>query len=319
MLGRPTADAQGSRSRAGCWTLILGLLALVGVVASRSTFTIAWSLWGMVAILSCTLLAVSRLYSLLRRREGRLSNTLHELALLSAYAPAAAALSYIVLTPSLPLVDSQLATIDRMLGFDWPAWYRLVSDSPRVEFALQVFYRSSLLHVIVLILALGLIGRIERARELNALLIATSLPMVLISGLLPALSAWVYYDIGVEKAYHLEHVVGLRDGSFRILSPGTLLGIVTFPSFHTAIALALVYASRGIAWLFYPTLLINVGVLVSIPSEGGHYLVDMLAGFLITVVAVGWLRARPAAPKGTSLFRTRRLESITASPIRPMS
>jgi len=89
-------------------------------------------------------------------------------------------------------------------------------------------------------------------------------------------------------------VLGLRDGSFRTLEVGNLLGIITFPSFHTAISLVLVWVARGIAWLFWPSLIVGIGVLVSIPSEGGHYFVDVVAGALVTVAAIGLTTRRRA-------------------------
>ena len=48
-----------------------------------------------------------------------------------------------------------------------------------------------------------------------ALLVWTSLAMIVLSGLLPAESAWNYHGIGVERAYHFEHFSSLRAGTLR--------------------------------------------------------------------------------------------------------
>lgn len=243
--------------------------------------------WIGIGILVCALAGLSWFYSRWRRiDDGSLAETLEELSILAAYAPVVASLSYVLAAVAMPLVDPQLAELDRLVGLDWPAWYRLVSSFPTLESALALLYRSSLVHIVLLLLALGLLGRRDRARELNMLLITTSFPMVVLSGFLPAQSAWIQYDMGLEKAYHLSQFESLRSGTLRVLEPGTLLGIVTFPSFHTAIALTLVWVTRGIAWLFWPTLVVNLGVLVSIPSEGGHYFIDAFAGALLTGAAI---------------------------------
>lgn len=251
-------------------------------------FTWVWRSWLLIAALVAAFLGLSWFYANIRRGEDgrRLAELLHETAILLAYGPPAAALSYIVAGAAFPLEDARFAAMDQWLGFDWSSWYRTVTSMPALQSLLNALYHSSLAHIAVVLIATGLIGWTDRTRELNSLLIATSLPMILISGLAPALSAWVHHDLGVDKAYHLLHVTGLRDGSFRILEVGNLLGIITFPSFHTAISLILIWVSRGIAWLFWPTILIGIGVLVSIPSEGGHYFVDMLSGATITLAAI---------------------------------
>lgn len=286
------------------WTLVFLLALLIFASAAALDFRVAWRSWAAIGFLSASLLALSFFYRTVRQvDEGTIANTLSELALLAAYAPLVAALSFIIATPALPLVDSSLSTIDRLIGFHWTGWYQSIAARPFLQRTLSIFYFSSLVHIIVLLLTTGLTGRIDRARELNALLLGTSLTVVLISGLMPALSAWVYYDMGIEKAYHLSRLTGLRDGTFRILDTGTLAGIVTFPSFHTAIAIILIWVSRGIIWLFWPTLIINIGVLISIPSEGGHYLIDILAGALIAISAILLVArnsVRPAARRHMS-------------------
>lgn len=284
------------RRRAGRlanWLLIAALTGAIAIADALTDFRVLWANWALAATACAALLALSWFYARFRETpDRRIAETLHETALLLAYGPPAAALSYVVLGAGLPLADPDLARLDRALGFDWPGWYRTLESAPALQRALSWFYHSSLAHMAILLIATGLTGRVERTRELNALLIATSLPIVLISGLVPAASAWIHHGVGLEKAYHIEVVTGLRDGSFRVLDATQMLGIITFPSFHTAIALVLAWVSRGIAWLFWPTALVNVGVLLSIPSEGGHYLVDMLAAAAITLAAIGapsWL------------------------------
>ena len=291
--------------RARTWMLIAVLMA-VGLASGLPLgFRWAWASWAWIGALTTALLALSWFYAHVRKvDDGRIAETLHETAILVAYGPPAAALSYIVIGAALPLADDTFAALDRAMNLDWPAWYRTVHAHPGVASALSLLYHTSLPHIGVMLIITGLIGRTERTRELIALLIATSLPMVAISGLLPALSAWVHHGLGLEKAYHLAHMLGLRDGSLRTLQVGSMVGIITFPSFHTAISLVLIWVSRGIAWLFWPTTLIGIGVLASIPSEGGHYFVDVAAGALVTAAAVALsARSRSVRPVPVALAR----------------
>lgn len=289
-----------SRSRRGQCLIIGGVCLLAVLIERWTSFELDWRSWGALSFVVAFIGVLSAFYTRVRRiDDGRLGETLHELAIFLTYGPVAAMISYLMAALALPLQDSLLAQFDRMLGFDWPSWYKAVAERPTVEAVLSMLYRSSLPQLAVLLLVTGLMGRTERTRELNILIMATSLPMVLISGAVPALCAWIYFDLGLEKAYHLEHVTGLRDGSLREIGVGNLLGIVTFPSFHTAMAMMTVWVARGIFWLFWPAALLNVGVLLSLPSEGGHHLVDVLAGALITSLAILMISRRPGMSNGT--------------------
>ena len=44
---------------------------------------------------------------------------------------------------------------------------------------------------------------------------------------------------------HYEHFMGLRDGSYRILSLAKTEGLITFPSFHTVMSVLMILALRG--------------------------------------------------------------------------
>src|SRR5262249_27296621 len=74
---------------------------------------------------------------------------------------------------------------------------------------------------------------------------------------------------------------------------------------HTAIALIVPWACRAVPWLFWPMCIANLGVLVSIPSEGGHYLADMVAGAIITVAILFWLQWHALANPCVKAFRMR--------------
>lgn len=299
----PSSLPQRAAGRARNWMLILALMVIGLAAGLPMGFEWEWTSWAWIGTLIAALMVLSWFYANVRKADdGRIAETLHETAILTAYGPSAAALSYIVVAAGLPLADDTFDMLDRAMGLDWSAWYGAVHSHPGLASSLSLLYQTSLPHIGAMLIITGLIGRTERARELNALLIATSLPMVAISGLLPALSAWVHHGLGVDKAYHLAHVLGLRDGSLRTLQVGNMLGIITFPSFHTAIALVLIWVSRGIAWLFWPTLAIGIGVLASIPSEGGHYFADIMAGALVTATAIALTarlrRSNAASPAG---------------------
>ena len=68
-------------------------------------------------------------------------------------------------------------------------------------------------------------------------------------------------------------------------------GIVTMPSYHTVMAVLLTYAFRRTGLVGYGIATLNLGMLLSIPPIGGHYLVDVLAGGALTLGAIAVQRA----------------------------
>ena len=89
---------------------------------------------------------------------------------------------------------------------------------------------------------------------------------------------------------HLEQLEGLRDGSLSTLSMDGVVGMVTFPSFHTILALLVVWASRA-TWWFWPAALLNAVVIASTLPVGGHHLADLVGGALVTAVTIGVVHA----------------------------
>jgi len=69
-------------------------------------------------------------------------------------------------------------------------------------------------------------------------------------------------------------------------------GVVAFPSYHTILAVGLMYFTRNFArvirYIFY---FFGVGMVVSAVPIGGHYLTDIFAGFVVAwfgILAVDW-------------------------------
>jgi membrane-associated phospholipid phosphatase len=61
---------------------------------------------------------------------------------------------------------------------------------------------------------------------------------------------------------------------------------VTFPSYHAVLAIITSFAVRGVRHVSWPVALLNVAVVVSTIPEGGHYLVDVVAGAAIAMVSI---------------------------------
>lgn len=179
------------------------------------------------------------------------------------------------LTP-LPLFDGALGAADRLLGFDWNAWTAAIQARPLIWRTLAAAYDAMLPELVGAVLYLGF--RREARLLLTALFIAAFIT-VCISGLVPAIGH-------LPNAPHVPALLALRAG--KVLD-GFPQGLVSFPSYHAAVAILLTAAFRRHAWLFPAACLLNGFMVISTLSTGGHYLVDVLAG-----ACVAWLSHRIA-------------------------
>jgi membrane-associated phospholipid phosphatase len=218
---------------------------------------------------------------------------------LGAITTAGAILSYVVATAGLPFQDTTLAAADRSLGFDWVGVARRVCGTPWLEVTLAFAYRSSMAQVALLVPVLAFTGQRRRLSEFVALFALTGLVIALASGLLPAEAAFFHYQPSVicphaaadgTLAYRVD-LLALRQGTMGPLAFRAMTGIVTFPSFHTALAICVIYGVARTPVLAWPMIALNLLVIAATMPLGGHYLTDVLVGGLIAAVAIGLVRA----------------------------
>ena len=105
-------------------------------------------------------------------------------------------------------------------------------------------------------------------------------------------------------AQHVEWsatLAAIRAGSARNFSLPHLQGVIAFPSFHTVGAILLMYAHRPPMPSFSVVLTLNVLMLLSVPSEGQHYLVDVISGAIVAAVSIVLVRTQTSARIGKEL------------------
>lgn len=264
---------------------ILFLAALGGGEAAW-LYAHRFSIQGAAPVLWATLLlsSISLVYGLSGRSQ-KLADISYYAALWIVAAFICTILTYIFATLNLPLLDEIFMRADLAMGFHWLTFYTFIQSHPFASVLLTTAYFSALPQVFFSIIYLSLTGKTDRNDELwwssSIALVLTSL----LSGLFPAGGTLFYYSIGLENAVHLPNFLALRDGSLSRFSFEEMKGIVTFPSYHTTIALLLVYAYRQLK-LFKWVFALNALMLISTPINGGHYLVDMLGGGVVFVISI---------------------------------
>jgi membrane-associated phospholipid phosphatase len=213
-------------------------------------------------------------------------------AFLVLFTQCGAVFTYLVASTNAPLVDHTLNRWDRALGFDWPAVYTWVQAHPWIRSVLAYAYASARLQIALVLIYLCLTDRRKQLTEFTTSLMICFALTVLVSYFFPAGEASEFYANVVQTDVSLHtHFALVRDGSFRALDLALMQGMVAMPSFHTVMAILLAYAMRNTR-LYGVFIVLNLVMILSTPTEGGHYMVDILGGILTAAVGIWLARAR---------------------------
>jgi hypothetical protein len=204
-------------------------------------------------------------------------------------------LTYVAAATDLPMQDATLLAIDRALGFDWSAYVRFVDAHPVLAGWLNYGYTMIRWPVFAIPVALAAKGRYQRIEEFTFAFGLALVATTIISALVPAIG--VYQQIGLDPAsvQHLDPQAYLdqlrdltptREGALRHLDLLGLGGIVTFPSFHAASCVLYAWALWPVRWLRPIAVLAFGAMLAATPINGGHYLIDIIAGVAIAGFAI---------------------------------
>jgi membrane-associated phospholipid phosphatase len=257
---------------------------------------------------ACAMLAAPWSYA---RKRPRLARGLEATGLVSVVTLLLGSASYLGVALALPLWDERLAGFDRALGFDWNAHLAYVAASDQLAYALVLSYRLSVLLAFVVIVVLATVGELHRLRQFLLLFTSTLTLVIAVSSLTPALGAYAWHEppptvlesLPDARAgrWHLRHFRSLRDGSMRVIPLAGLQGLVTFPSFHTVLAILAAWAIRPARLFRYPAYLFSGAAVLSTLAVGGHYLVDVLGGAAIAVAAIVIVTRRYPGPSPVPL------------------
>ncbi|RKE84225.1 phosphatase PAP2 family protein [Rhizobium sp. AG855] len=203
--------------------------------------------------------------------------------------------SYLAISLDRPLVDAALADADRWLGFNAFDIVTMVNNMPVLSSMLMYAYSSFSLQLLVLPILLIVLGSPASAYTLVLSYGLAGVVASLISIWFPAVGAHISYDLASQRLPSVNLYYGyaflsefnaVRANSEFTLSLATAQGILTFPSVHTAVAIICTVASFGQRVLRYPVLTLNVLMLISTVTHGGHYLVDVIAGIVVATLAL---------------------------------
>lgn len=206
--------------------------------------------------------------------------------------------SYLSATTALPLTDKGLIAADALLGFEWRSYVVWVDSHARLSSLFTFAYRSFGFQIVAFLCLLFAYKHAAHAQRVAIVFFVSAFTCIVLSAVWPAVGGYVYYDIDPNHFVNLHPAAGrvheqvllaLRDHSLKAVS-FPMQGIITFPSFHSALAIMLIYASWPFTRLRLAMIPLNIAMIFATPTDGGHYLVDVLAGIFIAGAAIAFAR-----------------------------
>ncbi|HWB08728.1 MAG TPA: phosphatase PAP2 family protein [Pirellulales bacterium] len=223
-----------------------------------------------------------------QRGEASFVLCLSALSQIVAFATCYVVAMYALATPAWPLVDGRLAAFDSWCGVHVPRFCRFAAEHPTIERVLRAAYDSLLYQTAAVIVLLGLRNRRQELESFVLAFMLAALMALAIFVVMPAYGPFGEYGLtpSDDQARFLDHFLSLRDGSRRVISYRGAEGLITFPSFHVAWALVIVWALRGSRPVFAAFAMLNALLILSTMTTGWHYFADVLGGAAVAAVAV---------------------------------
>ena len=200
-----------------------------------------------------------------------------------------------------PLIDADLASIDEAFGVNTSVLVGWVASHPVPAFLLNVAYKSTAPLVLAAVLALACMHQEKSMWELCLAFSGAGTSCILISAMAPAVGAFVHYKISPDTlallpkdsgVYHLPIFTEYRSGTSGAIELEHMSGVVTFPSFHAAMAFMIGHAFRGLRWISGPVWFWSGIMVISAIPIGGHYAVDLVAGVGVWAIFALFARVR---------------------------
>ncbi len=196
------------------------------------------------------------------------------------------ALHVLPLTP-FRLIDPQLVKTDHFLDFDLPTFVFWINHQyPFMSFFLGEIYHTLPCAFIPCIFILPWVSE-ARAKEFLVLFSLTNAIGLSLYFIFPAIGpmASYHYPLNPLENHYLNGVTQFRAQPHLFLNH-FISGDISFPSFHTILALICAWVWRDFRWVFMPFSLWSVLIILSTLTTGWHYLTDVIGGILVFIISV---------------------------------
>lgn len=226
-----------------------------------------------------------------RRWSLVLADVVEYYTLFMALALIGAVSSYPIAAMSQGFADAGLQRVDELLQFDWLAWYRTVAAHRSLQLLGVAAYQSIFLTPALLLGWFALTGQRRQAHRFLAAFAIAAVITLAIYGQMPAVGpfSYLWHDpipyMPVSELWQPDLIPALRAHTLTVVDLGQLRGLVSAPSFHAASATLYIAGAQKCGPLRWWLTAIPCAMLLSTPVEGTHYLIDLILGAGVALVA----------------------------------
>ena len=204
--------------------------------------------------------------------------------------------------------DGVLAGVDRAMRLEVPDILRAVRAMPWLEEGLAICYSTLLLLMTLAVVLPPLLDRMSAAKEYAVACVVAAVIGISAFGLVQAVGPWTHYQYEptpAQENYAKVFAEHKRPGEFAF-DITYRDGLITFPSFHTILAVLAAAALWSFRHLRWPAAVLAALIVVSTVTTGWHYVSDVAAGLAVAAVSV-------AAAKGYTRLERRVARAVAAS------
>lgn len=284
----PSAAIIADRFRTLTVWLIVASIAVAGVMEMvvRVRIDLAGSM--MFETVIAALLVLSRMWW---RRHGfdRIADVAGTVGLVGLGGMAGGAIAMLELRLHLPLADPILWSLDHRLGFDGLAAVEMLLRQGHWIFAIMApAYNLTVPLFFAGLIILSL--RRERVEAWRAAFcfVGTLLTTCIIATAVPAkgLAMWAPQELldrlpTMAMRSFWAHFDDFYFGADPVLRIQAIDGVISYPSFHAVVGFLVLAMWRKNAWTLTAAGTWLVVMLLATLPGGGHYLVDLIAGFVV--------------------------------------
>lgn len=270
------------------WSLVFLIFAVDVVWITFSSFELYYSPIDLL-VYTCLIFSFYIPYLLYKkfRPDPKIMAALHSGCWLLCYSAPALVLSYLAYTTDLPLVTRDLADWDHYLGVYAPSVVTWFKHHSGLNIVFIASYASFLYQKPLLLLYFSLKGKLKHLQSFMMQYMIAGLLTIGVGALFPAEGtyAWYHFAPNPSQVIDLQSLYLVRQN---IVDLRELTGIIEFPSFHTVFGVLSIYTFRNERYpIFISILILNILLLLSCVSHGGHFFVDVLSGIAVALFSIG--------------------------------
>jgi membrane-associated phospholipid phosphatase len=187
-----------------------------------------------------------------------------------------------------PLIDKYLVIIDQWMGFHTQALLNWTYAHPRLQSIFVYCYSSLGLELVFLPLIVAALGDKSAIQNYFLAFVISYIIGMTIYYFIPTAGPTVIFKNPHFLPEQHDTFLKFFEIHHRILLTTTEGGMIAFPSFHVLWACFMVYLCRHHKWLFFPILVLNIGIIASTVFLGWHYLTDVIGGILLAIGSIYW-------------------------------